>query len=396
VASLTEAQLKEKTKEDRKKSILGRLSLEQAALFKLLSAKDWYDEDPQINRFTRKLVEDKDHYKAVDTIASEMRSWAGQISHSQLSHFLSKGYAARDITKSPGGFTIFMFSPKSARLSRNPEEDRSAIRSMFGDTKLDDDTVKFLAKKDFFLASTYNELLEQLQTTVDFLSLLTRTQGIACEGYSHGLSLLKEHRAVFVELIDKRQIFCTEFAYVLDNVFQDFVNSLGRFHDRSNPIRSARSELKGFQRRSIDVTLSGFQHGTVPNLRLPAALTVASNVAGSSDNPAKGSPKGRLAQDPQQQDWWTKNPTPETDWLIPEGRSYADFFDSTDKNLKANTRNWPLVKHHRTGQRKPLCVRYQSLGKCRVRCDMAHVPPDKLSAAVRSATSKRFVEVYAS
>jgi hypothetical protein len=286
VAKLTEAQLEDKRRDERKRSMLSRLSPEQAALFKLISARDWEDYDPVINPFTTKLIEDKDLTKAIDTIASELRRWPGQVSHRQLAAFLSGGYAATDVTKSPGGFTLFMFRPKSARFARSPEEERNAIRSMFGETKLDDESVRFYSKKDFFLAGSLPELEEQLRTAIEFLSLLTCERGIAVAGYNFGLRFLLENRPVFLEVIERKPIFCTEYAYMLDNVFQSFLYKLGRFYLEQNPIREARQLLKSYQRKSIEGTMRGFEYGAVPQLRLPSSLT-SSVVSGGGPSVKK-------------------------------------------------------------------------------------------------------------
>jgi hypothetical protein len=54
-----------------------------------------------------------------------------------------------------------MCHPRSAKVARIPKEDRNAIQSMFGDRRLDNDTVKFFSKLDIFLAGSYNKLEEQ-------------------------------------------------------------------------------------------------------------------------------------------------------------------------------------------------------------------------------------------
>ena len=48
-----------KAREENKKSILSRLSEEQAALFRLVSAKDWDDKELRLNSFTQRLVTKK-------------------------------------------------------------------------------------------------------------------------------------------------------------------------------------------------------------------------------------------------------------------------------------------------------------------------------------------------
>jgi hypothetical protein len=204
---LADAHLATKKRDDSRKSMLGRMSDEQADLFRLLSAKSWSDDNPKINPFTKKLVADKELNKAIDVIASKLRKWPGQVSTKQLAMFLAKGYAAPDIHFCPGGFTTFMFRPKSAAFHRNPEEERNAIQAMFGDTKLDDEAVKYFAKQDFFLADTLADLEEQLRTTLDFLILLTREGSIALEGYEYGLKFINENRQVFQVAIATRSSF---------------------------------------------------------------------------------------------------------------------------------------------------------------------------------------------
>jgi hypothetical protein len=107
---------------------------------------------------------------------------------------LAKGYAAPDIHHWLGGFTTSMFRPKSAATyHRSPEEERNSIMAMFGDSKLDNKAVKYFAKQDFFLANNLADLEEQLRTTLDFLTLLTRKGSIAVEGYKYSLQFLAKN-----------------------------------------------------------------------------------------------------------------------------------------------------------------------------------------------------------
>jgi hypothetical protein len=77
---LSAAQLNIKKRDVSRKSRLGRMSEEQADLFRLLSAKDWNDNNPKLNEFTRRFVANKELNKAIDTIASKLRKWLGQVS----------------------------------------------------------------------------------------------------------------------------------------------------------------------------------------------------------------------------------------------------------------------------------------------------------------------------
>jgi hypothetical protein len=55
---MTSSQLKRDQKEDKKKSMLSRLSHEGGSLIKLLAAKDWKDGNPKLPAFTKKILED--------------------------------------------------------------------------------------------------------------------------------------------------------------------------------------------------------------------------------------------------------------------------------------------------------------------------------------------------
>jgi hypothetical protein len=51
--AMTSLQLRRDQKEDKKKSMLSRLSPKGGSLFKLLSAKDWKDRNPKLPAFTK-------------------------------------------------------------------------------------------------------------------------------------------------------------------------------------------------------------------------------------------------------------------------------------------------------------------------------------------------------
>jgi hypothetical protein len=51
--------------------MLYRMSPEQASIFKLVLARNWSDPFPKLDKFTTKLIKDKDLSKAIATVASE-------------------------------------------------------------------------------------------------------------------------------------------------------------------------------------------------------------------------------------------------------------------------------------------------------------------------------------
>jgi hypothetical protein len=59
--------------------MLNTLGSESQKRFVLLSAKDWEDKKPKLNRFMRELVSDKRMSGAIKIIQSEMKLWDGTV-----------------------------------------------------------------------------------------------------------------------------------------------------------------------------------------------------------------------------------------------------------------------------------------------------------------------------
>ena len=222
--AMTENQLKETERETKKRSMTSRLSIEASDMFTLLSAKDWSDKKPKINLFTEKLTEDKDAMKALNLIAFCTREWKGVVSEKGLTQFFTTGYAALDVSIQPGGFTIFMFKPRIAGIQATSSVTlQQGIRSLFGDTKINEDTVRYFARHKYYLADSLESLEIQLETCVKFLDLLTAKGGIASAGYTEGLYLIKSNRSAFYTLFAHDPLLGVKIAYLLDRIFQEFI-----------------------------------------------------------------------------------------------------------------------------------------------------------------------------
>jgi hypothetical protein len=143
LTAMTASALKRDAREDRKKSMLSRLLPEAARLFSLLSAQDWQHKDPQLNRFMKQLIADKDSQRALGKMQTQTKRWSGQVSEKGLMGFFAAGYAARDIDEQPGGFTVFMFRLVSVHRPKSQKAIHGQVRAMFGQTELDEDAVKY-------------------------------------------------------------------------------------------------------------------------------------------------------------------------------------------------------------------------------------------------------------
>jgi hypothetical protein len=67
-------------------------------------------------------------------------------------------------------------------------------------------------------------------------------------------------------------MFMVKFNYLLDRVFQNFVNRLGSFYQTCDPIRSAWFDLRESMENEIDDAMRGFTVGAYPNLSLPIII----------------------------------------------------------------------------------------------------------------------------
>jgi hypothetical protein len=284
--AMTSSQLKRDQKEDKKKSMLSRLSPEGGSLlFKLLSAKNWKDGNPKLPAFTKKILEDRDSNRAIGEMKTIWKRWSGKISEKGILSFLANGYAADDISDAPGGFSIFMFSPLGAHKSSDQKSRILQVRSMFGSAELDEDSTKYFAKNDFCLADNLPGLEEQICTCIKLLEKLTCKDGIASEGYRLGFKMLGQYKKEFLDLTRMDPLFPVKFAYLLDRAFQNFVLDLGDHHNSEDPILRARRALKGQQVQDTEAAMSGFKTGSLSKLFFPRTLQTESSSKG--DHPSK-------------------------------------------------------------------------------------------------------------
>jgi hypothetical protein len=87
---------------------------------------------------------------------------------------------------------------------------------MFGHAELDEEAIKYYAESNFFLPETLSDLEEQIYTCVNALELLTKREGIAAEGYLHGLDMIQKGRRLFKNFLSADPLFAVKFAYLLD------------------------------------------------------------------------------------------------------------------------------------------------------------------------------------
>jgi hypothetical protein len=432
--AMTLLQLKRDQKEDKKKSMLSRLSPTGGSLFKLRSAKNWKDGNPKLPAFTKKILEDRDSNRTIGEMKTISKRWSGKISEKGTLSFLANGCVADDIRDAPGGFSIFMFSPLGAHKSSDQKSRILQVWLMFGSTELDEDSIKYFAKNDFCLADNLLGLEEQIHTCIKLLEKLTCKDGIALEGYRHGFEMLGRYNKEFLGLTRMDPLFPVKFAYLLDRAFQNFILDLGDYHNSEDPILKARRALKGQQVQDTEAAMSGFKTWSLSKLFLPRTLQTESSSKGDhpskdggssgargtrqkgssnkGDHPSKdgGSPGARGTRQKgsskeegaekgkfEPEHWWSKNPCPVTEWKMPNRKNFADFFDFNKELLKANTMGWPRIKSHdprKKGKKTCPCLKCQCVGTCSSKCGMTHINPEKLDESTKKTIDDRLKVIF--
>ena len=84
---------------------------------------------------------------------------------------------------------------------------------MFGEDKLDEDTVLYYAQRELHLPSTYEQVLVQLGTTLQLLKLFTRERGIASEYHREGFHLWESNPHLFQGAMEQRPTYGVEFLF---------------------------------------------------------------------------------------------------------------------------------------------------------------------------------------
>jgi hypothetical protein len=106
----------DRQKKESEKSILKTMGPTQRGLFTSLCTRRMTAE-PVMTDFMVNLTTSKTPQKALNLLLSETRDWEGTFSVGGFHKMLSNGFLSQDPNRSnPGGYTIFMFHPKTVDL----------------------------------------------------------------------------------------------------------------------------------------------------------------------------------------------------------------------------------------------------------------------------------------
>ena len=245
LTSFTHLQEKLVSKEEReveRKKLTSVMTKEVGSLFRLLSAADWDDHDPEINPLMEQLLGDKDAAKALNLLRGEIErtKMRCSVSKSCLVQFLAEGFIVPTFQAAPSGICLFMFSPirkAGHRKPRSNKETQDVIRSTFGKSTIDDETIKLYAKTNLHLPKEFDDLRRQLDYMIRFLDMLTGRGSIASGGYREALHLMDHLSEELIETESHVSMFWVRLGFA-------FRPGLPRFRQRvgSNLRKDERKE----------------------------------------------------------------------------------------------------------------------------------------------------------
>ena len=121
----------------------------------------------------------KSPHRAIELLKGETLEWEGTFCPGSFHKFLAGGYRSLENNgANPGGFTIFMFHPKTVEIGVKFDDSTASLRDYFG-RRVEDSTIAYYAKRGYFAPTNVYDLKIQLQTTLDMLeSGITHGPGV--------------------------------------------------------------------------------------------------------------------------------------------------------------------------------------------------------------------------
>jgi hypothetical protein len=401
------SKLQEGTDSDRKrreseKSILKTMGPTQRELFTALCTRNM-TRAPVMSEFMRNLTASKTPQKAINLLQSETRDWEGTFSVGGFHRMLSNGFLSQDANRSnPGGFTIFMFYPKTADSGGKAfcKGSSELLREYLG-MDVEESTLEYYMKQGYHTPSTPNDLRIQLKTALDMLELLTCDGTIAGKGLAYVLDPSRWSRLTTVlnDRFKSETEFGAKFCYTLDRHLQTFLDKMTRWEDL------AVDGQPRYLTNKAEELLERLEDGQGLNVVLPVALRAARSEAPTKKRSGSTTPvnpdrpkKAKTDQPDGTTDPQATHTNHELvdEWKLPSGTKYLDVFDAKMPGLKG----WPVLldtritkKQSRT-HKAPMCVRFQVAGQCKQGCSLAHVAASAMPDDARSKANALFKAVY--
>ena len=340
--------------------------------------------------------------KALNLIRAETGNWDGTFTEGCGHSMLSSGLMSPDANRAnPGGFTVFMFHPKTVGMGTKAFDSKMAsLREYFG-VDVDDSTIAYYAKQGYFHPTNSHDLKIQLQTAKNMLELLTCRDSIATKGLTY---ILDPNRwcnlaTMIYERFQSEPSFGSKFLYSVDRALQTFFERM----TSSTPVSEADGpQYLVYKARKL---MDKVSDGETLTIALPKVLTATAReplakkakTATTAVTKTKATTKRPKATAVQHSSKEHINDDAHTAWLVPEGVDYLSLF----KNRAPGAKNWPkfydsrLVPNPKTRQPRAasLYVRFQMTGT--VGCTLAHVPKSEMTVPEFQQADRIIMEALA-
>ena len=392
----------DRNRKEAERSLLKTMGPTQRELFTSLCTTRMTRE-PRMTEFMTGLTMSKTPQKAINLIQSETRDWEGTFSVGGFHRMLSHGFMSNEPNRAnPGGFTLFMFHPKTVELGggKTGGNSNALLREYLG-MEIEEETLEYYAKQGYFMPSNQNDLRIQLQTALHTLELLTCDESIATKGLAYVLEP-KRWARLTTNMNDRFKTepeFGAKFCYTLDRHLQIFFDKMTRWEDIQND--GDQHYLVG----KAEDLVERIEDGRGLNIVLPAVLK-GKGGATSDDVGKRGtknkSPNTTTTEAKKKKTSEATKGTGSTDhdnteriseWCLPTGMSFNELF-------KSGAKNWPsffdkrIPTKSKKTQIAPMCVRFQAKGVCKRVCQLAHVRAADMTSLEREKVENLFKAAY--
>jgi hypothetical protein len=376
----------DRTRKEQNMSLLKTLNPSQKELFTNLCKSDFVS-DPVMSPFMTALITTSSPQKAIGVLKVEAGDWEGTFSEGCCHRFLSNGFLSLEASRGiPGGFTVFMFHPKTIDMGGKAFDTHTATLREYFDLDVEDATIAYYAKQGFFHPTNPHDLRIQLETAMEMLELLTCPNSVATHGLHYILDP-KMWRRYSTRMHDRflsDKTFGSQFLYTIDLSLQTFFDRMVRGEECASFLVTRATDL-----------MEKLQSGQTLGIQLPTVLLTKSD---STTPPAKRqkmvdeAPKAKRSFRHGTEEHHNEHPYPS--WLASKGSDFLDLFPERAPGKIA----WPKIADERLPKKKklnrpaPLCVRFQMTKICTYGCPLAHVFARDLSTTQFNQADRHFRE----
>ena len=219
----------EKAQKEISASLFKTMGPAQKALFTSLCRTDMTAE-PSMTDLMKTVTMTTTPQKALNLLVrAETGNWEGTFTEGCGHSMLSSGLLSPEANRAnPGGFTVFMFHPKTVDMGAKAFDSKTAsLREYFG-VDVDDSTIAYYAKQCYFHPTNSHDLRIQLQTAKNMIELLTCKDSIATKGLAFILDPQRWCRLTTLihDRFKSEPNFGSKFLYSVDRALHTFFERL--------------------------------------------------------------------------------------------------------------------------------------------------------------------------